>query len=62
MKKYDIWDVLNNVQETRNINKDEVIEFANIERVVNTGTTKEIKTLEKAINFLEAFGYSVEEI
>ena len=47
----------------RKINKvKEIIEFANIERVVITGVQEEITTLNQATDFLLSLGYIVEEM
>lgn len=62
MNKYGIWNEIEDVQEVINITDNEVIEFANIERVAVTGVREEITTLEEAEDFLITLGYTVEEI
>lgn len=62
MNKYGIWNAMEDVQEVRNYDTDQVIEFANVERVVVTGVQEEIKTLEEAEDFLLTLGYIVEEM
>lgn len=62
MNKYGIWNAIEDVQEVRNYNINQIIEFANIERVVATGVKEEITTLEEAEDFLLTLGYVVEEM
>ncbi|BDA82399.1 hypothetical protein [Staphylococcus phage vB_SsapH-Golestan-105-M] len=62
MNKYGIWNATEDTQEVKNYNTEQVIEFANIERVVNTGMQEEITTLEEAEDFLLTLGYIVEEM
>ncbi|MDN6641397.1 MAG: hypothetical protein L0L10_11540 [Tetragenococcus sp.] len=62
MKKYGIYNAIEDTQEVNNINNNEVIEFADIERVVNTGEIAEIRTLDQAKELLNSLGYLVEEI
>lgn len=59
---YGIWNAIEDVQEVNNINDNEVIEFADIERVANTREIAEIRTLEQAKQLLNSLGYIVEEI
>ncbi|XWX32561.1 hypothetical protein LCFBJUUZ_CDS0102 [Staphylococcus phage PG-2021_76] len=59
---YGIWNLLEDVQEARDYNSKQVIEFANVERVAVTGIREEIKTLEEAEEFLLSLGYAVEEM
>uniref|UniRef100_A0AAU8GSF4 Uncharacterized protein n=1 Tax=Mammaliicoccus phage MSShimriz1 TaxID=3230127 RepID=A0AAU8GSF4_9VIRU len=59
---YGIWNLLEDVQEARDYSREQVIEFANIERVAVTGIREEIKTLEEAEEFLLSLGYAVEEV
>lgn len=60
--KYGIWNATEDVQEVRDYNTEQVIEFANIERVAVTGIQEEIKTLAEAEDFLLSLGYIVEEM
>ena len=62
MNKYGIWNVTEDVQEVKNYNANQIIEFANIERVVITGEQEEITTLNQATDFLLSLGYIVEEM
>ena len=62
MNKYGIWNEIEDVQEVKNYDMEQVIEFANIERVVVTGVKEEITTLEEAEDFLITLGYTVEEM
>ncbi|BAO09179.1 hypothetical protein [Staphylococcus phage S25-3] len=62
MNKYGIWNAIEDVQEVKNYNIEQIIEFANIERVAVTGVQKEITTLEEAEDFLLTLGYIVEEM
>lgn len=62
MNKYSIYNAIEDVQEFNNITDNEVIEFADIERVVNTGEIAEIRTLDQARELLNSLGYLVEEI
>ena len=62
MKKYGIYNAIEDTQEVNNINNNEVIEFADIEREVNTGEIAEIRTLDQAKELLNSLGYIVEEI
>ena len=62
MNNYGIWNVTEDVQEIRNYDANQIIEFANIERVVNTGVQEEITTLNQATDFLLLLGYIVEEM
>ena len=62
MNKYGIWNVKEDVQEVKNYNANQIIEFANIERVVITGVQEEITTLNQATDFLLSLGYIVEEM
>ena len=62
MNKYGIWNVTEDVQEVKNYNANQIIEFANIERVVITGVQEEITTLNQATDFLLLLGYIVEEM
>lgn len=62
MNKYGIWNATENTQEVNNITDNEVIEFADIEREVNTGEIAEIRTLDQAKELLNSLGYIVEEI
>ena len=62
MKKYGIYNAIEDTQEVNNINNNEVIEFADIERKVNTGEIAEIRTLDQARELLDSLGYLVEEI
>lgn len=62
MNKYGIWNEIEDVQEVKNYNTEQVIEFANIERVAVTGVKEEITTIEEAEEFLIMLGYTVEEI
>lgn len=62
MKKYGIYNAIEDTQEVNNINNNEVIEFADVERVVNTGEIAEIRTLDQARELLNSLGYLVEEI
>lgn len=62
MKKYGIYNAIEDTQEVNNINNNEVIEFADIERAVNTGEIAEIRTLDQARELLNSLGYIVEEI
>lgn len=62
MKKYGIYNAIEDTQEVINITDNEVIEFADIERVVNTGEIAEIRTLDQARELLNSLGYLVEEI
>lgn len=62
MKKYGIYNAIEDTQEVNNINNNEVIEFADIERKVNTGEIAEIRTLDQAKELLNSLGYIVEEI
>ncbi|ANT44682.1 hypothetical protein HOR18_gp019 [Staphylococcus phage vB_SscM-1] len=59
---YGIWNAIEDVQEVRDYSREQVIEFANIERVTVTGIREEIKTLEEAEEFLLTLGYIVEEM
>ncbi len=59
---YGIWNLLEDVQEARDYSREQVIEFANVERVAVTGIREEIKTLEEAEEFLLTLGYAVEEM
>ena len=62
MNNYGIWNVTEDVQEVRNYDANQIIEFANIERVVITGVQEEITTLNQATDFLLSLGYIVEEM
>lgn len=62
MKKYGIYNAIEDTQEVNNINNNEVIEFADVERRVNTGEIAEIRTLDQARELLNSLGYLVEEI
>lgn len=62
MKKYGIYNAIEDTQEVNNINNNEVIEFADVERKVNTGEIAEIRTLDQARELLDSLGYLVEEI
>lgn len=62
MNKYGIWNDIEDVQEVKNYDTEQVIEFANIERAVVTGVKEEITTLEEAEDFLITLGYVVEEM
>lgn len=62
MNKYGIWNATEDTQEVNNITDNEVIEFADIEREVNTGEIAEIRTLDQARELLNSLGYIVEEI
>lgn len=62
MNKYGIWNEIEDTQEVKNYNTEQVIAFANIERVVATGVKEEITTLAEAEDFLITLGYTVEEI
>lgn len=62
MNRYSIYNAIEDVQEFNNITDNEVIEFADIERVVNTGEIAEIRTLDQAKELLNSLGYLVEEI
>ncbi|VEV88129.1 hypothetical protein [Staphylococcus phage Stab20] len=62
MNKYGIWNEIEDVQEVKNYDTEQIIEFANIERVAVTGVQEEITTLEEAENFLLTLGYIVEEM
>lgn len=62
MNKYGIWNATEDTQEVNNITDNEVIEFADIEREVNTGEIAEIRTLDQAKELLNSLGYIVEEI
>ena len=62
MKKYGIYNAIEDTQEVNNITDNEVIEFADIEREVNTGEIAEIRTLDQAKELLNSLGYIVEEI
>ena len=62
MNKYGIWNVKEDVQEVKNYDANQIIEFANIERVVITGVQEEITTLNQATDFLLSLGYIVEEM
>lgn len=62
MNKYGIWNITEDVQEVNNITVNEVIEFADIERVANTGEIAEVRTLDQAKELLNSLGYLVEEI
>ena len=62
MKKYGIYNAIEDTQEVNNITDNEVIEFADIERKVNTGEIAEIRTLDQARELLDSLGYLVEEI
>ena len=62
MNNYGIWNVIEDVQEIRNYDANQIIEFANIERVVITGAQEEITTLNQATDFLLLLGYIVEEM
>lgn len=62
MNKYGIYNAIEDTQEVINITDNEVIEFADIERVVNTGEIAEIRTLDQAKELLNSLGYLVEEI
>ena len=62
MKKYGIYNAIEDTQEVNNINNNEVIEFADIERKVNTEEIAEIRTLDQAKELLNSLGYIVEEI
>ena len=62
MNKYGIYNAIEDTQEFNNITDNEVIEFADIERVVNTGEIAEIRTLDQAKELLNSLGYLVEEI
>ena len=59
---YGIWNAIEDVQEVRDYSREQVIEFANIERVAVTGVQEEITTLEEAEGFLLTLGYIVEEM
>lgn len=54
--------LLEDVQEDRDYSREQVIEFANVERVAVTGIREEIKTLEESEEFLLSLGYAVEEM
>lgn len=62
MNKYGIYNAIEDTQEFNNISDNEVIEFADIERAVNTGEIAEIRTLDQAKELLNSLGYLVEEI
>ena len=62
MNNYGIWNVTEDVQEVGNYDANQIIEFANIERVVITGVQEEITTLNQATDFLLSLGYIVEEM
>lgn len=62
MKKYGIYNAIEDTQEVNNITDNEVIEFADVERVINTGEIAEIRTLDQAKELLNSLGYLVEEI
>ena len=62
MNKYGIWNATEDTQEVNNITDNEVIEFADIEREVNTGEIAEIRTLDQAKELLNSLGYIVEEM
>lgn len=62
MNKYGIWNVKEDVQEVKNYNANQIIEFANTERIVVTGKQEEITTLNQATDFLLSLGYIVEEM
>lgn len=62
MNKYGIYNAIEDTQEVINITDNEVIEFADFERVVNTGEIAEIRTLDQARELLNSLGYLVEEI
>ena len=62
MNKYGIWNATEDVQEVKNITELEVIEFADIERAVNTGEVAEVITLDQAKELLHSLGYLVEEL
>ena len=62
MNNYGIWNVTEDVQEVRNYDANQIIEFANIERIVVTGEQEEITTLNQATDFLLSLGYIVEEM
>ena len=62
MNKYGIWNATEDTQEVNNITDNEVIEFADIEREVNTGEIAEIRTLDQAKELLNSLGYIVDEI
>ncbi|VEV89164.1 hypothetical protein [Staphylococcus phage Stab22] len=62
MNKYGIWNEIEDVQEVKNYDTEQVIEFANIERVAVTGVKEEITTLAEAEDFLITLGYTVEEM
>lgn len=62
MNKYGIWNATEDLQEVRDYNTKQIIDFANIERVAVTGIIEEITTLEQAEEFLLSLGYIVEEV
>lgn len=62
MNKYGIYNAIEDTQEVNNITDNEVIEFADVERLVNTGEIAEIRTLDQAKELLNSLGYLVEEI
>ena len=59
---YGIWNAIEDLQEVRDYSAEQVIDFANIERVVVTGIREEITTLAEAEDFLLTLGYIVEEM
>ena len=59
---YGIWNAIEDQQEVRDYSREQVIEFANIERVAVTGVQEEITTLEEVEDFLLTLGYIVEEM
>ncbi|WRW34430.1 hypothetical protein CF7_0147 [Staphylococcus phage CF7] len=62
MNKYGIWNDIEDIQEVKNYDAEQIIEFANIERVAVTGVKEEITTLEEAEDFLLTLGYILEEM
>lgn len=59
---YGIWNAIEDLQEVRDYSAEQVIDFANIERVAVTGVQEEITTLAEAEDFLLTLGYTVEEM
>lgn len=62
MKRYGIWNTREDVQEVTNIRADEVIRFADNERVINTNYKQRVKTLNQAQTLFKSIGYDVEQI
>ena len=62
MCRYGIWNLTEDEQELNNLTENEVINYADIERTVNTAQNHKVKTLKQAQNLLESIGYRVEQI